>query len=166
MRKSTRAAIAAVMAAPAARFRPSLAVLAGVVLLSGCAASRSPAGPPADNTADICAQWTASTKPFLSRGADAAPEAKAYQKAMVDAYAGKEMPSEKAQAIQRAYWSAQEKAPRALAAEATSARLRAALIAYADELAGRGTDVVPEFVGSTSPVLQALITICAPSPAA
>jgi len=72
--------------------------------------------------------------------------------------------AKKAQAIQRAYWSAQEKAPRALAAEATSARLRAALTAYADELAGRGTDVVPEFVGSDSPVLQALTAICDPSP--
>ena len=146
------------------RLSPPAAVLAAVVLLSGCAASGSPAAPPADNTVDVCAQWTVSTKPFVSRGADAAPEAKAYQKAMAEAYAGKEMPSEKAQAIQRAYWSAQEKAPRALAAEATSARLRAALTAYADELAGRGTDVVPEFVGSASPVLLALNAICDPSP--
>jgi hypothetical protein len=70
------------------------------------------------------------------------------------------MPTEKALAIQRAYWSAQEKAPRALAATATSPQLRAALTAYADELAGRGTDVVPEFVGSASPALEALTAIC------
>ena len=137
----------------------SAAVTAALLLLSGCSGT-SPAAQPVDNTADICAQWVASTKPFLSRGADAAPEAKAYQEAMADAYAGKEMPTEKALAIQRAYWSAQEKAPRALAATATSPQLRAALTAYADELAGRGTDVVPEFVGSASPALEALTGIC------
>ena len=136
--------------------------LVALLLLAGCAAA-TPA--PADNTAAICAQWVASTKPFLSRGADAAPEAKAYNQAMADAYAGREMPPAESIAIQRAYWGAQEKAPRALAARATSPRLRSALSAYADELAGRGTDVVPEFSGSASPVLQALTAICAPAPA-
>ena len=139
------------------------AILTAVLLLSGCS-SQVPAAQPVDNTAELCAQWRESTLPFLSRGSDAAPEAKAYQEAMADAYAGKTMPTAKATAIQRAYWSAQEKAPRALAAEATSARLREAFIAYADELAGRGTDVIPEFEGSQSATLEALIAICAPSP--
>jgi hypothetical protein len=137
------------------RPRLSFAVL---LLLSGCSGP-APAAP-ADNTADICAQWVASATPFLSRGEDAAPEAKAYQKAMADAYAGKEIPQGRALKIQRAYWGAQEKAPRALATRATSPRLRAALAAYADELAGRSTDVVPEFAGSASPVLQELTAIC------
>ena len=131
-----------------------------VLVVSGCAVGAQ--GPPADNSADVCARWVASTKPFTSRGADAAPEARAYQKAMADAYAGKEMPSAKAIKIQRAYWSAQEKAPRALAATATSPQLRTALTEYADELAGRGTDIVPEFVGTDSPVLEQLTTMCKP----
>jgi len=131
-----------------------------LVLVSGCARAAPP--PPADNTAQICAQWVASTKRFISRGADAAPEAEAYQKAIADAYAGKGLPRAKAMAIQRAYWSAQEKAPRALAPEASNPALRAALTAYADELAGRVTDVVPEFAGSPSPVLQQLTKICSP----
>jgi hypothetical protein len=131
-----------------------------LVLVSGCAqAARQP---PADNTAQICAQWIASTKPFISRGDDAAPEAKAYNKAIADAYAGKDLPRAKSIAIQHAYWSAQEKAPRALAAQANSPALSAALGAYANELAGRSTDVVPEFSGPSAPALEALTKICAP----
>ena len=132
-----------------------------LVLVSGCARAATPP-PPADNTAQICAQWVASVKPFISTGNDAAPEAKAYQKAIADAYVGKELPRAKSMAIQRAYWSAQEKAPRALATQASSPALSAALAAYADELAGRVTDVVPEFAGSPSPVLQQLTKICEP----
>jgi hypothetical protein len=136
------------------RLRSSLAALA---LVSGC--SSAPAVP-VDNTADICARWITAAMPYLSRGAGSAPEAKAYQQAMSDAYAGKEIPQAKMIAIQRAYWGAQEKAPRELAAKATNPNLRDALTNYADELNGRGTDVIPEFVGSTSPVLQALEKIC------
>ena len=139
----------------------SAALLAVVLLASGCSGPATVAEP-VDNTVEVCAQWTASTKPFISRGADAAPETKAYQQAMADAYAGKQLPTEKALAIQRAYWSAQEKAPRALAGTATNPKLRAALSAYADELAGRASDVIPEFVGSTSSALEALIAICTP----
>jgi hypothetical protein len=140
-----------------------LSLLAPLLLVAGCSsigntATRSTA--PADNTAAICAQWTASIKPFTSTGADEAPEAKAYQKAMADAYDGKGMPEEQEIDIQHAYWSAQEKEPRKLAAQATEAELRDALTAYADELDGRSEDVLPEFVGMTSPARQQLDTLC------
>jgi hypothetical protein len=141
--------------------RPPLR-LAALLLLSGCSGPAPAPAAPADNTADLCARWVASTKPFLSRGEDAAPETTAYRNAMSDAYAGKEMPQKQALAIQRAYWGAQEKTPRALAAEATSPHLREAFTNYADELAGRSTDVVPEFTGSDSPVLLSLTAICGP----
>lgn len=139
--------------------RPPLSI-AALLLLSGCSVP-APAAP-ADNTADLCARWVAAAEPFLSRGEDAAPEARAYRNAMADAYAGKEMPQQQALTIQRAYWGAQEKAPRALAAQATSPHLREALTDYADELAGRSTDLVPEFTGSDSPVLLSLTAICGP----
>jgi hypothetical protein len=140
------------------RLRLSITVLAvAVALIAGC--GRAPAAP-VDNTADICGRWLDSVAPFISRGADAAPEAKAYQAAMSDAYAGKERPQSEMIAIQKAYWNGQEKAPRELARQATNPRLRAALGDYADELAGRATDVIPEFTGSASPVLQALTAIC------
>jgi hypothetical protein len=147
------------------RLRLSFVILtATVLLLPGCGARRAPvAATPADNTADVCARWVASTKQFTSHGADAAPAAKAYQKAIADEYAGRGLPQKQALEIQRDYWSAQESTPRALAAEATSPRLRAALSAYADELTGRAADVVPEFAGSTSAALTTLNWLCAQS---
>ena len=139
-------------------------MFAGLLLTAGCSSlsGGTASGPaaPADNTASICAQWTAADKPFVSTGADEAPEAKAYQKVMADAYQGKEVPEGQEIQVQHAYWSAQEKAPRALAAEATSAELRDSLSAYADELDGRSEDVLPEFVGMTSPARQELDTLC------
>jgi hypothetical protein len=140
------------------RPRLSLTVLA---LLAGCSGPAAPAAP-ADNSADICARWVAAAKPFLARGDDAAPEAKAYQQVLSDAYAGIEKPQKQVLAVQKAYWLAQETAPRALAAEATSPHLSEALTNYADELAGRSTDMVPDFAGSASPVLQSLTAICGP----
>jgi hypothetical protein len=144
-----------------------LAPLPGLLLVTGCstlsglaAGTTSQPAAPADNSATICAQWTASTKPFLSTGADEAPEAKAYQKAMAAAYEGKSVPEQQEIRIQHAYWSAQEKAPRELAAQATDAGLRGALTAYADELDGRSEDVLPEFVGMTSPARQELDALC------
>jgi hypothetical protein len=142
----------------------SLAVLASLLLTAGCsfgsggAAARSTAS--ADNTAAVCAQFVASVKPFISTGADEAPEAKAYAKVMADAYQGKEVPEGQEIDIQHAYWSALEKAPRALAAKATNAALRDALSAYADELDGRSEDVLPEFVGMESPAHQELDKLC------
>jgi hypothetical protein len=139
-------------------------VFAGLLLTAGCSSltGGATAGPatPADNTASICARWTTAEQPFISTGSDEAPEAKAYQKVMADAYQGKEVPEGRQIQVQQAYWSAQEKAPRALAAEATSADLRDALSAYADELDGRSEDVLPEFVGMTSPARQTLDTLC------
>jgi hypothetical protein len=141
-----------------------LVPIAGLLLTAGCSSMSGSATAqpttPADNTAGICAQWTAAVKPFVSTGADEAPEAKAYQKVMADAYEGKEVPEGQQIQVQHAFWSAQEKAPRALAAEATSADLRDALTAYADELDGRSEDVLPEFVGMTSPARQELDTLC------
>jgi hypothetical protein len=142
----------------------SLAVSAALLLAAGCssqpvAGAAAPATP-SDNTAGICAQWTASLKPFTSTGAGEAPVAKAYQKAMADAYEGKNLPEQQEIDIQQAYWSAQEKAPRELAAKAASAELRDDLLAYADELDGRSEDVLPEFVGMTSPARQDLDTLC------
>lgn len=142
-----------------------LAVSAALLLTAGCSSLSSPGAAstpatPADNTASICAQWTASLKPFTSTGAEEAPVTKAYQKAMADAYEGKDLPEQQEIDAQQAYWSAQEKAPRELAPKATSAELRDDLLAYADELDGRSEDVLPEFVGMASPARQDLDTLC------
>jgi hypothetical protein len=143
-----------------------VAVAAGLLLLAGCGMRPGrPVAAPTDNTADICARWLASTKPFLSPGADAAPEATAYRTAIADQYAGAGLPQSRILAIQRAYFTAQEAAPRALATEATSPRLRDALTAYADELKGRAADLVPEFAGTPSAAFTTLTAACAPAPA-
>ncbi|MEU7906909.1 hypothetical protein [Actinoplanes sp. NPDC049118] len=117
-------------------------VLAATLSVSGCGAATDEPRKNADNTVALCTRWKDSTRAFVG-SENLAPEAQAYNKAIQDQYVGKQHPKAELIEIQRAYWSAQETVPRALATEATDPKLSDAFSAYADELRSRAAGQVP-----------------------
>jgi hypothetical protein len=144
--------------------RSGAIVLAAALTVSGCGAATDERPKPADNTAALCARWKDSTQAFVGSKEQLAPEAQAYNQAIEDQYVGKQRPKAELIEIQRAYWSAAEVVPRALAAEATDPKLRDALSAYADELRDRAAGKLPETGDAMgSPGLMTLRSLCSPA---
>ena len=126
--------------------------------LSGCAgdsATHSTAGAASSalgDTGAVCARWMEAQKPFLLH---TAPEAKAYDKAMSDAYQGKKTPN--AVEIQRAYWSGWADAIRPLVEQAGTAELKTALTAQITELDRRAA---AEKVDVAKPAFTPIQELC------
>jgi hypothetical protein len=138
-------------------------VPAAALAVSGCGAVTNEPQKPADNTVALCRRWKDSTLTFMG-SKNLASEAQAYNEAIQDQYVGKQRPKAELIEIQRAYWSAQEAMPRALAAEATDPKLSDAFSAYADELRSRAAGQVPATGDAMgSPSQTTLTSLCWPA---
>jgi hypothetical protein len=115
------------------RIVTTVAALAIAGAVGGCSKDPGPAPKP-DNTAEVCAEYVASTHP---ESANQSPETKAYNKLIADSYVGKADPTSATSApIVTAYYAAMSRDTRALAERATRKATRDAFNGLADAMKG------------------------------